>query len=99
MVSSVLLINLQYRLIMVKFHSHGAYMIFIYEIYNGNTRKLFYKWNSNFDIGHFSRFDLMMGQREMGNDLFRKLTEQVLWFITHSSSNIFLIPRIKSILS
>ena len=91
--------DLQNRLVMIDFYSHGTYMIFIHQLYNSNTRKLFNKWDSNFDIGHFSWFDFMMGQREMGNNLFRKFTEQVLLFITLSSSNIFLTPRIKSILS
>ena len=35
----------------------------------------------------------------MGNDLLRKLTEQVLLFIMPSYSNLFLTPSIRSILS
>ena len=35
----------------------------------------------------------------MGNDLLRKLTEQVLLFIMPSNSNVFLTPSIRSILS
>ena len=35
----------------------------------------------------------------MGNDLLRKLTEQVLLFIMPYNSNMFLTPSIRSILS
>ena len=38
-------------LIMVNFYSHGA-NIFVHELNYGNTRKLFNKWYSDFNISH-----------------------------------------------
>ena len=51
-------------LIVVNSHMHGAYVIFVHELYYSDTREFFNKWYSDFNISHFTGFDFMMSQRK-----------------------------------